>query len=233
MPRNLIRLQKSGQFHLITLSCHQRKPFLARAGGYAVFENEMETARQHYAFVIAFYVLMPEHVHLLISEPRLSSLSVALQVLKQETSTRLKHPEDTHFWLPRYYDFNVFSDAKWMEKLKYMHRNPVHGPASPLRDRRSKNGRNRVALDSAKRGTGRTKSVRSHPSQEREGRGTHFCNYRKRAYSPVEYFVCATVQFVSPTLNRANRLTAIFSPSLPIFEAIMSLIATDCSLMNG
>jgi putative transposase len=125
MPRNLIRLQRSGQFHFITLSCHQRKPFLARAGRYAVFENELETARHHYAFVIAGYVLMPEHVHLLISEPRLSSLSVALQVLKQETSTRLKQLEDTHFRLPRYYDFNVFSDGKWMEKLKYMHRNPV------------------------------------------------------------------------------------------------------------
>ena len=29
------------------------------------------------------------------------------------------------FWLTRYYDFNVFSEKKRIEKLRYMHRNPV------------------------------------------------------------------------------------------------------------
>jgi putative transposase len=29
------------------------------------------------------------------------------------------------FWQRRYYDFNVFREAKHMEKLRYMHRNPV------------------------------------------------------------------------------------------------------------
>jgi putative transposase len=68
---------------------------------------------------------MPEHVHLLTNEPRISSLAVVLQVLKQETSRKLKRPEQTQFWQRRYYDFNVYTEAKTVEKLKYMHRNPV------------------------------------------------------------------------------------------------------------
>ena len=34
-------------------------------------------------------------------------------------------PSAEPFWLERYYDFNVYSEAKRIEKLRYMHRNPV------------------------------------------------------------------------------------------------------------
>jgi len=30
-----------------------------------------------------------------------------------------------HFWQTRFYDFNVFTEKKRIEKLRYMHRNPV------------------------------------------------------------------------------------------------------------
>jgi putative transposase len=61
----------------------------------------------------------------LTSEPRISSLAVVLQVLKQETSRKPKSPGQAQFWLRRYYDFNVYTEAKTVQKLKYMHRNPV------------------------------------------------------------------------------------------------------------
>ena len=68
------------------------------------------------------YVIMPEHVHLLLSEPELKPLNVALAVVKREVSSLLG---EKPFWLPRYYDFNVFTNAKRIEKLRYIHRNPV------------------------------------------------------------------------------------------------------------
>jgi putative transposase len=125
MPRNLIRYHQSGQFHFITFSCFKRLPLLDNDASYSVFEHEFELLRQRYGLVVAGYVLMPEHVHLLTNEPRISSLAVVLQVLKQETSRKLKRPEQTQFWQRRYYDFNVYTEAKTVEKLKYMHRNPV------------------------------------------------------------------------------------------------------------
>jgi putative transposase len=98
---------------------------LARAPGYAVFEEQLENCRRRYAFVVAGYVLMPEHVHLLVNEPKVGSLALALQILKQETSKKLKRPGDAQFWQRRYYDFNVWSEDKPGEKIDYMHRNPV------------------------------------------------------------------------------------------------------------
>ena len=48
-----------------------------------------------------------------------------MQVLKQQTSRLLKGELQEQFWQRRYYDFNVWSEAKQVEKLKYIHRNPV------------------------------------------------------------------------------------------------------------
>src|SRR5580698_5127585 len=71
-----------------------RQPLFAASSGYGIFEQELEKVRQRHGFVVAGYVVMPEHVHLLVSEPRTVPLSVALQVLKQQVSRKLKRPGD-------------------------------------------------------------------------------------------------------------------------------------------
>jgi putative transposase len=121
----LVRYQQSGCFHFVTFSCYRRQPLLGMATAYGVFERVLEAVRVRYGFVVAGYVLMPEHVHLLVGEPSRSPLSIALQVLKQQTSRKLKQRGEVQFWQRRYYDFNVWSEEKRVEKLRYMHRNPV------------------------------------------------------------------------------------------------------------
>ena len=125
MPRGLLRYQESGHLHFITFSCFQRQPLLADRSGFQIFEEELETLRARHSLRVVGYVLMPEHVHLLLSEPQTLSLSVALQILKQQVSRKLKRPSEVRFWQRRYYDFNVCGHDKRIEKLKYMHRNPV------------------------------------------------------------------------------------------------------------
>ena len=65
---------------------------------------------------------MPEHVHPLISEPKGCMLSKAIQSLKLSVSVQSRQGR---FWQARYYDFNVHSERKRIEKLRCMHRNPV------------------------------------------------------------------------------------------------------------
>ena len=67
---------------------------------------------------------MPEHVHLLLSEPDKDTLAVAIKSLKQGVSRRLIG-EAEHFWQKRYYHLNVRSQDQFVEKLGYIHRNPV------------------------------------------------------------------------------------------------------------
>ena len=65
---------------------------------------------------------MPEHVHLLVGEPKKAILSKAIQALKLSVSVQRR---ERPFWQPRYYDFNMHNEEKRVEKLRYMHRNPV------------------------------------------------------------------------------------------------------------
>ncbi len=88
-----------------------------------LFERCLQTMRSRYDFVVAGYVVMPDHVHLLVSEPRKALLSKAIQALKLSVSVQSRQRS---FWQARYYDFNVHNEEKRLEKLRYMHRNPVN-----------------------------------------------------------------------------------------------------------
>jgi len=99
--------------------------------------------RLRHKFRVIGYVVMPEHVHLLISEPASGNPSKVLQVLKQKVSRALRgkpkrqipgqlllgfggnEAEEDAFWQRRFYDFNVWNALKVREKLDYMHANPV------------------------------------------------------------------------------------------------------------
>jgi putative transposase len=122
MPSKLKRFQQGGDFHFLTFSCHARQPYLASPASRELFEHALEQIRRRYVFFVLGYVVMPEHVHLLVSESKRGTLDRAVQALKTSVS---KQSKQRPFWLPRYYDFNVRSENKRVEKLRYMHRNPV------------------------------------------------------------------------------------------------------------
>lgn len=125
MPWGLQRFQHAKQLHYITFTCYHRALRLAAPAARDLFEQTLERVRRWYGFCIGGYVVMPEHVHLLMSEPERGQVSVAIQMLKQIVSRRLGTGTAEPFWQRRYYDFNVWSEAKFVEKLRYMHRNPV------------------------------------------------------------------------------------------------------------
>jgi putative transposase len=83
----------------------------------------MERMRRSFRLHVYGYVVMPEHVHLLLSEPQQVTLADALKSLKQRVSRRLIGDAE-HFWQKRYYDFNIRNYPQFVEKLRYIHRNP-------------------------------------------------------------------------------------------------------------
>ena len=115
--------------------------FLRSARSRDTFLAILEQTRERYRFVVVGYVMMPEHIHLLLTEPEVGTPSTVMQVLKQRSARALlpkKKRADarqgrlfadailgTPFWQARFYDFNVRTTKKRVEKLRYMHRNPV------------------------------------------------------------------------------------------------------------
>jgi putative transposase len=143
MPKGLKRYYGRGHLHFLTFSCYRRLPLLKTARARHLFVRELARVRAEYGFLLVGYVVMPEHVHLLISEPKKGTPSTVLQMLKQRVSQKLrKKPRNVAakqlrlafpqsgetprcFWQPRFYDFNVYTNGKKREKLDYMHSNPV------------------------------------------------------------------------------------------------------------
>jgi len=153
MTQGLHRFYGSGDLHFLTFSCHQRKPLLDEPSRRDLFLKILERVRRRYRLVVLDYVVMPEHVHLLVSEPQRETLSVAVQALKlgfirslygsetnlaprsrkngetwgtQISSTQISGTQVAgRFWEKRFYDFNVWTELKRVEKLRYIHRNPV------------------------------------------------------------------------------------------------------------
>ena len=122
MVEGLERRQREKDLHFVTFSCFHRRGYLKNAVVRDLFEDALQKANSRYRFDVVGYVVMPEHVHLLVSEPGRESLAVALQGLKLSVARRAR---TRPFWLPRYYDFNVQTEAKRFEKLNYMHWNPM------------------------------------------------------------------------------------------------------------
>ncbi len=105
-----------------------------------LFLTVLERARRRYRLVVIGYVVMPEHFHLLITEPQVGDPSVVMQALKLGFARRMLAemartqvskgarpgaPVPNHVWQARFYDFNVYRERKRIEKLRYIHRNPV------------------------------------------------------------------------------------------------------------
>ena len=126
MTERLVRYQHCGDMHFLTFSCYRRLPYLATPEAMNLFEDALERIRKKYKFVVAGYVVMPEHIHLLVNEPARSSLDRAIKSIKLSVTLRSR---ERPFWQARYYDFNVFTEEKRVEKLRYMHRNPVNHPS--------------------------------------------------------------------------------------------------------
>ena len=124
MPGSLERFHHTGELHFITFSCYRRRAKLTPERR-CLFERSLEMIRKKYELQVFAYVLMPEHVHLLVSEPESKELATAMQALKQSVSRRVALRAKEPFWQPRYYDFNVRSQHKFIEKVRYIHRNPV------------------------------------------------------------------------------------------------------------
>jgi putative transposase len=122
MSIGLKRLHQTGHLHFITFSCARKRPILDTPESRDALLRILEETRQKHRFDVAGYVVMPNHVHLLLTEPEEGKLSISIQVLKQRFS---RTRSEEYVWEPRYYDFNVYTERKRIEKLRYIHRNPV------------------------------------------------------------------------------------------------------------
>ena len=143
----LVRFNFPNNIHFVTTSCYNRLPLFNSDDTKTIFAQSVIHIRNKYGFKLFGYVIMPEHVHILIQTGNDKTVSDitrqvkqtcafnVLQTLKRNKTKSLlgKLRKSTggrignkySFWKPRFYDFNIYTVKKFKEKLDYCHKNPV------------------------------------------------------------------------------------------------------------
>jgi len=92
LTRGLVRWQREGDLHLVTMSCLGRQPLLV--GKSSLAEEALERTRLRYSMDVVGYVLMPEHLHLLVGEPENGLLADAFGGQLRCEITSMRDEED-------------------------------------------------------------------------------------------------------------------------------------------
>ena len=128
--KKCVRYNEPGHAHSLTFSCKGRCPLLASDAAKQLLVESLATARQRHRFDVWAYVIMPDHVHLLIW-PRQPDYSISeiLRAIKRPMSFRA-HQEglvtEPGFWLPGGgYDRNITAPEAVHAEIAYIHANPV------------------------------------------------------------------------------------------------------------
>lgn len=140
-----------GELQFITSSTYRRAQLFSSPRCCGEFVKALQAVRAEFRFYLLGWVLMPDHFHLLILPQPADSASRIVQQLKQRSAAsllrileesaanlwcarmlaRLRLPATVHarssfrVWQRRFYPFGVYSDKKRLEKMDYMHNNPV------------------------------------------------------------------------------------------------------------
>ncbi len=134
-----------GHAFFVTFSCYRRLSLLGRDRCKRMVLGSLDSLSRSHQVGIVGYCVMPNHVHVLLRPARSGLLSTFMQQWKRITSASIQdffhlgQPDDRspfskyvrdkageiHVWQAKYYPFNVYTPAKAVEKLEYMHNNPV------------------------------------------------------------------------------------------------------------
>ncbi len=122
----------------VTFSCCKRRRLLDHARARQVVIGLLATELATHEGTCCGFVVMPDHVHAIVWFHEPGRLSRFMKQWKQKSSVQLKKlvrgqlagyfktiDRKDPFWQPRYYPFNLYSEKKAVEKLDYMHLNPV------------------------------------------------------------------------------------------------------------
>ncbi len=136
-----------GHAHFLTFSCWKRLPLLSKDRSREWFVEALAKSLKEYNFGCWAYVIMPEHVHLLVyphareykmgnwvASLKLLVTHRAVKYLRQHQPSFLEKLLDSQpngrqayrFWQPGGgVDVNLWTEAKIWEKIDYIHNNPV------------------------------------------------------------------------------------------------------------
>jgi putative transposase len=121
-----------GTDRFVTFSCYRRLAGFSDDRPKEILVHYLDIARNKHGFKIHGYVIMPEHVHLVLYPPEGMKLGLVIREIKSLSARQffselpVGQPDETRvFWERRCYDHNCRTRESVIEKINYCHMNPV------------------------------------------------------------------------------------------------------------
>ena len=124
--------------HFITFSVYRRRKLLDHEHPKRILLGVLNGQLKDFSARCVGFVIMPDHVHLVVWLPQVGQLSEFMHEFKRVSSFSVRDwyrwtapnyaacsDEGARFWQAKYYAFEIYERAKLEEKLQYMHENPV------------------------------------------------------------------------------------------------------------
>ena len=121
------RFSVSNAAYFITTCAARRRPIFASRENASLAINAIQWLRRNGKARILGYVVMPDHVHLVLILPPGGNLSKTMQVWKGFTSRVLRERRRVRppVWQKGFYDHAARDETDLRARLQYMHENPV------------------------------------------------------------------------------------------------------------
>jgi putative transposase len=121
-----------GTARFVTFSCYRRLPALNDCLAKKKLIECIDEVRQRHSFRLLGYVVMPEHVHLVLHPSDGMRLGLVVREIKSLSARRYFAKRSAGpptgkrvFWQLRCYDHNCRTQESTLEKINYCHNNPV------------------------------------------------------------------------------------------------------------
>ena len=127
MPLRHRDLQNSGTF-FITTSTYNKIVRFRKNEDFEIVLNNIEFYRIRDNITIHGYVVMPNHLHLLLTIPESGSISSFVRDMKKRIAFEYfcdRNLKSHKFWQNRFDDVYIYSEDVFRIKLNYIHNNPV------------------------------------------------------------------------------------------------------------
>jgi len=116
----------------VTFCCYRKMNNFRESVIFELFIKHLTHVREKYNFKLFGYVIMPNHVHLVLHPKPETKLGLLIRELKSKMAREYfseyckNIPDGKHvFWQKRCYDHNCRTPEIVLEKINYCHNNPV------------------------------------------------------------------------------------------------------------
>ncbi len=121
-----------GSSYFVTTKCWQGRHLFQVPEIAEIFLQTLLDYRDQKAYLLHEFVLMPDHLHFLLTPQGTTTLERALQLIKGGSSHRI-HKARNHkmeIWQQGFYDWTIRDANDWQTKAEYIRMNPVRAKLS-------------------------------------------------------------------------------------------------------